>query len=230
VSRRRGHSFWRRVAQAVPAALLAGALAPSLADAAGPCPRWRDRTTLDCMRAYLRIDPAGLRLTLAEDPKSELFSEQRAVGDGKVAYDLNFGAGYFRTFGRFGLAVGAHLGRGVYGRSSTYEGSIIRTRERYFSFGPELRLGGAFRHVFVYGLLRVGGTHWTYLPRRPVDKYPETALTWHVAAGAGVWGQLARRLLIGGEALVEVMGQRLPYHAEKNFVTFGMLLSLGVFL
>ena len=52
--------------RALPLGLAIGLLPATAAAASSPCPTWRERQTMQCMRGYLRVDPAAFVLKLDE--------------------------------------------------------------------------------------------------------------------------------------------------------------------
>lgn len=182
------------------------ALAAADADAAAPCPAWRDRATMDCMRGYLRVDPAGM-----------------TVLERQVGYASGLAAGVFRAFAGESLAFGGRVAYGLFREpGSSRVSHMLQLR-------PELRVGVARERVFGYALMYGGFTRLSgsaVLPRTSIVPLPEARPGWHIGAGAGAWWRVKRRLLLGVEGVVEGV------HVEDSrlWPAFSLYLSVGSWL
>lgn len=191
------------------AAILFGlgvALAATDAGAAAPCPAWRERATMGCMRGYLRVDPVGM-----------------AVRERQVGYANGLAAGVFRALEGPSIAFGGRVAYSVFGGSGAAE-NLLHLR-------PELRLGVARERVFGYVLMHGGfslrtssplSLRTSIAPGRVADPRPG----WHIGLGGGAWWRVRGRLLLGAEAVVEA------YQIQGGPLTptFSLYMSVGSWL
>lgn len=188
------------------ALLLAIGLLPAGATAGEPCPVWRERQTMDCMRGYLRIEPAVVEV----------------VG-GRPGAGMGLSLGLFRKLDVFAAAFGGRAGvEAIDGGPAGYA--------RTLHAGPELRLGGAGERTFGYFLIRGGYSRRLTAARSPFavdrDLFAPGAGTFHYGVGAGLWGRLGRRFLLGAEAALDIV----QWRDRGPVPTLALALSLGAWL
>lgn len=180
---------------------LALGLLPAVASASAPCPAWRERQTIDCMRGYLRVDPAAFVLA-ANRPGA-------AIGAS---------VGVFRAFDGFALAFGARAGHDAINRQAF-------GFDRTLHVGPELRLGGYNPQAFGYMLMRAGYSHRFDAGRARFD-FGGPADAYHYGLGVGVWGRLGKKFLLGAEGALDIVQFKGKGAAETLFLS----LTLGSWL
>ena len=181
---------------------LAIGLLPAVAAASAPCPAWRERQTMDCMRGYLRVDPAAFVLSAGDRPGG-------AIG-------ASFGG--FRAKDGFAAAFGLRAGfevvdRHAYGFDRTLHAS------------PELRIGAVNRRAFGYMLVRGGYSHRFDAGRARLD-FGGAADAYHYGLGVGIWGRVGRRFLIGAEGVIDMVQFKGKGVSETLFLS----LTLGSWL
>lgn len=197
--------------------LLALALLPTQAAAAAPCPTWRERQTMSCMRGYVRVDPAALAVVGGHGSWVHDFP------DGRLGYATGVAVGMFRSFGKFALGVGGRFGYARHDHRSPWS----RVVEGDLHAGPEVRLGAASERVFGYALLRGGYSRWSQdVSLRTSLAPPDRLHGGHYGLGAGIWGRIGRRFLLGGEVASDML--RFDYRQSASTLTVS--LTLGAWL
>lgn len=176
-------------------------LLPAAAGASAPCPAWRERQTMDCMRGYLRVDPAAFVLAV--------YRPGAAIGGS---------LGLFRAYGGFALSFGGRVGYDVVDRHA-------HGFDRTLHASPELRLGAVNRRAFGYMLFRGGYTHRFDAGRARLD-FGGAADAYHYGLGVGLWGRVGRRFLLGAEGALDMVQFRGKGAAETLFLS----LTLGTWL
>lgn len=200
------------VAVLVPALALLLSGAPATAG----CPKyWEDRP-LRCAWGYVQISPVGMLIPFAGD---RMFADP---GGRALGYSGNVGAGLFRGFGRFALAIGGRVGYGL----TRQRFPRVDSRYSYVHAGPELRPGALLRgRVFLFGLLRAGYSEWRW------DVAYRTSIDlsdWrggHFGVGAGAWARLGGRSFVGGEVVTDLL-----FSEHKNVRMLSLALVLGLWL
>ncbi len=184
------------------------------ADAAEVCPPYRQDLPLRCAKGYLHATPAGLLIPLGEVHNDHADSP-------RLGMNVGLGAGIFRTLGRVGLALGARLG---YGFTRQRFDEYVET-DKYLHAGPELRLGGVGRRFFAFALIRGGYSQRYGLSWRTTDDHLSWIRGGHVGVGAGAWGHLGTRFMVGGEIVSDVLMAELA-----GVYPLTLSLSLGLWL
>jgi len=181
--------------------------------AAAGCPSyWADRP-LRCAWGYVQIAPAGLLIPLGDVRNSY------AQGP-RLGYSASVGAGLFRVFRGFGLALGGRIGYGFTrqrfpGFDSQYD---------YLHAGPELRIGGAGRRGFAFGLLRAGYSQWEKDVAYRLSIEQTEWIGGHVGVGVGAWARLGGRSFVGGECVTDLL------FSDRGAQTLSLSLVLGLWL
>lgn len=173
-----------------------------VARADGPCPAWRERQTMECMRGYLRVDPGALVL----------------VGEDRLGVGTSAALGVLRGSEGFGVAFGVRgsydlVRRGMWGQEFTLH------------VGPELRLGAWTPRAFGFMLVRGGYSRRADGPRARFDfGGPQGAA--HYGLGVGMWGRIDRRVLLGAEGVVDIV----QFAGKAAVPTLTLALTVGAWL
>lgn len=196
-------------------ALVLAAAAPQV-EARAACPPYREDLPLRCARGYIHVAPAGFMVPIGAVHST--YSQGPRLG-----YMFGVAGGVFRAEGHLGVAGGLRFGYGFTRQKFTAFDDEIR----YLHVGPELRLGWVGDRLFAYGLGRGGYTQWREETRvRLVDESPSRYIGGHVGLGAGAWGRIGSRFLLGGEAVFDFLLADATLVEKPVTLAFG----LGVWL
>jgi hypothetical protein len=180
----------RTPARILAVSLACAALAPGRADASAPT----DARGFDRARPYLAVSPGGVIVPL---------NRERIL---PTAYVWGIEGGYHFAFGRFKVQPGALFEHSVYRETWS--------TAHWLRLGPQVRVGGGGRRLFGYGSL---GLQLDIL-RSTGGGHGDTWLMAHPTAGAGIQGSIRDRLLIGGEAAVDAVGDLALYLRLSAFL------------
>lgn len=179
--------------QLLPAvSLLVGVTIAAPARAEEPAPREAgEGGGLRKRRGFLNLSPGLMAITLNNPARVY------------PLYAWGLDGGYHLPIGRvLALQVGGFFEHVVYFRRVNLPGepTPARAGSHLFRMGPQLRVGGGNERVFGYGLARLGVDvmHFTG------DGLRGTGAAFHSSLGGGVMGLLADKVLLGGEAAVDI--------------------------
>lgn len=176
-------------------ALVLAVAAPRLANDGAECPPYRQDLPLRCAWGYVRVELPGLMVPIG-DVHSGYSAKSARLGS-----MFGGGAGVFRAFGGLGVAAGLRFGYAFTRQLYTSFDSFYK----YVHAGPELRLGGVRSRLYAFGLVRGGYSQWR---EDTVTRFLAAASEWrggHLGLGAGVWGRLGARFMVGGEVVLDLL-------------------------